>query len=190
MRTLSKLAGSVAVIALSLGIGSAQAALINFTLTGEVIYADTPNGYNLSGNSPVTVVGVFDDSVLTSGTGTISFADGNIYGNTFTLTAGDIIFTPDEDITGGTYPLLHLNSGTIDYASGGLHFYATDTNTSATINSYFGDFDGDDVANFAYISGSWLSYSSSAVVPVPAAAWLFGSGLLGLVGISRRRKAA
>jgi hypothetical protein len=25
-------------------------------------------------------------------------------------------------------------------------------------------------------------------VPVPAAAWLFGSGLIGLVGVSRRRK--
>ena len=29
-----------------------------------------------------------------------------------------------------------------------------------------------------------------AVVPVPAAVWLFGSGLLGLVGIARRKKAA
>ena len=27
------------------------------------------------------------------------------------------------------------------------------------------------------------------VVPVPAAAWLFGSGLLGLVGVARRKKA-
>jgi hypothetical protein len=34
-----------------------------------------------------------------------------------------------------------------------------------------------------------ISYTST-VVPVPAAVWLFGSGLLGLVGIARRKKAA
>jgi len=33
-----------------------------------------------------------------------------------------------------------------------------------------------------------LTYGVSAV-PVPAAVWLFGSGLLGLVGVARRRKA-
>ncbi|PCJ88864.1 MAG: hypothetical protein COA54_01130 [Thiotrichaceae bacterium] len=31
--------------------------------------------------------------------------------------------------------------------------------------------------------------SPPAVIPVPAAVWLFGSGLLGLVGVARRRKA-
>jgi len=28
----------------------------------------------------------------------------------------------------------------------------------------------------------------TSVVPIPAAAWLFGSGLLGLIGIARRKK--
>ena len=32
--------------------------------------------------------------------------------------------------------------------------------------------------------------AAGSAVPVPAAAWLFGSGLLGLAGIARRRKAA
>jgi len=31
---------------------------------------------------------------------------------------------------------------------------------------------------------------SLAPIPIPAAAWLFGSGLLGMVGIARRKKTA
>jgi len=38
-------------------------------------------------------------------------------------------------------------------------------------------------------SGSFVS-SAPSVVPVPAAVWLFGSGLLGLVGMARRNKAS
>ena len=34
------------------------------------------------------------------------------------------------------------------------------------------------------------SISGETAVPVPAAVWLFGSGLLGLIGISRRKKTA
>ena len=43
-----------------------------------------------------------------------------------------------------------------------------------------GPFDG--------FTGSWTMDIQE--VPVPAAVWLFGSGLLGLVGVARRRKAA
>lgn len=36
--------------------------------------------------------------------------------------------------------------------------------------------------------GAAGSFTPASPVPVPAAAWLFGSGLLGLLGISRKRK--
>ena len=36
----------------------------------------------------------------------------------------------------------------------------------------------------------WAIVTNTTVVPIPAAAWLFGSGLLGLIGISRRKKSA
>ena len=34
----------------------------------------------------------------------------------------------------------------------------------------------------------WSNASSPSAVPVPAAAWLFGSGLVGLIGVARRKK--
>ena len=44
-----------------------------------------------------------------------------------------------------------------------------------------GGSDGVDITNFGFTTVS--------AVPVPAAAWLFGSALLGLVGIARRKRA-
>jgi len=43
---------------------------------------------------------------------------------------------------------------------------------------------------FNLISGFVDSSGSASAVPVPASVWLFGSGLLGLVGIARRKRAA
>jgi hypothetical protein len=40
----------------------------------------------------------------------------------------------------------------------------------------------------ATFNGGTLTISGNAPVPLPAAVWLFGSGLMGLVGVSRRRK--
>jgi len=34
--------------------------------------------------------------------------------------------------------------------------------------------------------GTW----TATVVPIPATVWLFGSGLLGMIGIARRKKVA
>ena len=54
-----------------------------------------------------------------------------------------------------------------------------------------GTLTGDNIYNvtFANITGAELVIDIAAVpaIPVPAAVWLFGSGLIGLVGVARRR---
>jgi hypothetical protein len=48
------------------------------------------------------------------------------------------------------------------------------------------DGNGLDVTGVVF-TGATVTVTPNAVVPVPAAAWLFASGLLGLVGVARRR---
>jgi len=48
-----------------------------------------------------------------------------------------------------------------------------------------GEFEQDDNSGYAQFRVDAVSVSA---VPVPAAVWLFGSGLLGLVGVARRKK--
>ena len=53
------------------------------------------------------------------------------------------------------------------------------------------DVDGDGIPGARMVDGPFPGESANfAPVPVPAAAWLFGSGLLGLVGVARRRNKA
>jgi hypothetical protein len=68
-----------------------------------------------------------------------------------------------------------------------------------TINSYAmgsllnpaaDEFFATHIAGFDYVDGvTSAKFAGSSVVPVPASVWLFGSGLLGLAGLARRKKA-
>jgi hypothetical protein len=54
---------------------------------------------------------------------------------------------------------------------------------------FFGlDGDGCDKFNSAMLINAIAGTTATASVPVPAAVWLFGSGLLGLAGVARRRR--
>ena len=172
--------------------GNLQAALIEFQVFGTVdeVWAD-PNGFGLSVGDTITATGVFNDSALTySGAETVSFGLGS--GNSMTLTVGSMTFVESEDNQFNSgFPQLLFNDGMF----AGINFdtsFAYDPfwdefmgffNAGGELMEFSGD-DGD----FGMIFGTWEAGSYTAtVIPVPAAVWLLGSGLLGLVGIARRK---
>ena len=73
----------------------------------------------------------------------------------------------------------------------------TDTIKIGALNTRLWDVDAYALAWEDLVGGGDGDYQDFVVMvdsvltaPVPAAVWLFGSGLLGLIGISRRKKAA
>ena len=58
----------------------------------------------------------------------------------------------------------------------------------STLNPEAVEFFATHIAGFDAINGvTSAKFAGSTVVPVPAAVWLFGSGLIGLIGIARRK---
>lgn len=71
----------------------------------------------------------------------------------------------------------------------GNYWSATEDSASRAWDIYMGQGDlGDTSKSTSYYA--WAVHSGDvSAVPVPAAVWLFGSGLIGLIGIARRKKA-
>jgi len=110
---------------------------------------------------------------------------------------GDTYAYPTIGITGVTIqgvPGLVLGSG--QYVVG-LIPYGVDTELDSSLGGFQTDiYDTTrlvhliaDPVTMLDADGYFIFSAASAVVPVPAAVWLFGSGLIGLIGIARRKKA-
>jgi len=143
-------------------------------------------------------VGTFDCNPLC-----VNFADedGAIFASGSGLLASDVTF----NWTGPAHSSI-LSIDFSDFAAGDSFSFSANTNgiTAGGVDSGFNSGDAlagalftvnfadgsSGIATFLNDCGATCSQAivDTAVVPVPAAVWLFGSGLLGLVGVARRRR--
>jgi hypothetical protein len=87
--------------------------------------------------------------------------------------------------SGGNY-WANLNGTSNKLGFGGIDFYSitVDQISGNRVDNKFG-------SQFGLSSAGQLTYNvQTSATPLPAAAWLFGSGLVGLIGIGRRRNKA
>ncbi len=159
---------------------NANAATINgsFGVTGGL---SATGGSDLGNVTDISLSYVWGSGISDGDTSDVTFVSENlIAGSVASLTS----FAPVSgflNIEGWSLELTSLNI--LDQSSSFLSLAGTGVLTG-------GGYESTD-ATWTFSTTSMTSYSMSvasvAVVPVPAAVWLFGSGLIGLIGIARRK---
>jgi hypothetical protein len=94
-------------------------------------------------------------------------------------------------LVGGSYngAFTGGNSAKVGFGAIDFYSYTNDPDTFALVETKLnGGIGGDNKFSLSSTGQLTFDASQASAVPLPAAAWLFGSGLLGLVGIARRRK--
>ena len=94
------------------------------------------------------------------------------------------------NVLGGSVP--NANYYLFDNIQAGEYWSATESYPLSEEWAWYFNMDTGIQANSSQINSRYYAWAvhdgDVAVIPVPAAFWLFGSGLMGLVGIARRKK--
>ena len=164
---------------------------------GEIIAADTSIAIGESIYQSSSASGVASNGLAaTDSLSDLEVSISNMTNSPLTF-AFDWIYDMDAASTGDADA-----SAAIDLWDGGLGFVdiiaAVDAMSGPDMDDEsFSDASASGILNITIAGGDTFifdgfidTFGSAEAVPVPAAIWLFGSGLLGLIGIARRKKAA
>lgn len=145
-------------------------------------FGSSLNGWDLDGYSwaSASQVGDFLFSAISPHTGGLS-----TYTETYSAWAPGMFSTIGFNYTAANGWGQSVSGLTSDFGHAGVYDEYGPYNNTDTINT------AGVLTSSSATGAGWFYQTATApsVVPVPAAVWLFGSGLLGLAGIARRKKA-
>jgi len=202
----SRLLGAVFACAISYGFTANASTVITFNGTAgenssESVAGTTymEAGYSLVFNNSGAF---FIDNNFTSFPGLIDFDDDVLE---FNETSASFVMTKDD---GGLFDLFSVDTGSLgrdEFDDGNFVFtgiFGTGGTITQTVLGVAPGVTTNLFTGFVGLSSLVVTSNDGAfpvmdnitvdvsAVPVPAAVWLFGSGLLGLIGIARRKKTA
>jgi len=184
---------AIQVAALFIISSSTAMAIVVYQYTGRtytnILSPNNPYDYTMSITGSFTVAAPMENFTGVFTPLSWSFNDG-----VHTLTSADHIWSQNQVTTDASgmptaWAMIMLNKLLVE--EGDLHHFMLIRNTgdTAEIEACWWQNTACGSTPVAYgdsfTAGNW----EVSNVPVPAAVWLFGSGLLGLVGIARRKKA-
>jgi hypothetical protein len=114
---------------------------------------------------------------------------------TYILLANSDIYWPASSVTWNLNAGQVGLTGVIDWNSNKTDFVVVwDVMQNGAITNYLAtDLDGDGIRGFRLVNGPFNGFNfaldATLAAPVPSAVWLLGSGLLGLIGVVRRKGA-
>ena len=206
-KIMKKTALAAALLVASGGVNAA--AITSLTVTGGNFFMGFGGPITPTAFANMSVDGSYDGTAPPGGTGSeASYAASSIGTFIFGGFGPVAIYTQQTDSAGnGPFPGvtgdLTGNALTLDLRSWTAWWNGTDFNQGAGGVTATTDGAGNFTATWTALVvggpfngqiGNWTLNGTAAaagpVIPIPAAAWLFGSGLLGLVGVARRRRAA
>jgi hypothetical protein len=153
-----------------------------------LIYSSSTTSTPTPNNSGI----VTTSAVLDSYFGAVNTLGGSPYE---LLGAGTGTTNDNGGFTIGTdFPADVANASASGFGNQNVYFSKSSakTGTGATTSEYAGDASIGGFSYFTLTSAGALTYTYTALsaVPIPAALWLMGSGIVGLLGVGRRRSGA
>ena len=153
--------------------------LVSGSASASTVFAPTDGNINFFNNTLTggTLLAMFDDS------------DTSFTGDSLSIPLPEVITITAGGDSGGDYTAVNEGAATLNLTGSDWFILAISTDGGGTWSGDTGvSFRGTNSYDVHFSDGSVLEVDVR-VVPVPAAVWLFGSGLLGLVGVARRKAA-